>query len=100
MSKYYCSGCQQIIERDWNGKTYSSYCDTIEKKVVLKKLELIPISELSIFKPKKHIDFVWTDKLVLEFNKISTSGSYGIYSDCKSIKSKLKKFKEINKSLK
>lgn len=41
------------------------------------------------YKPK----FKWTDELVLEFAKLSTMGSYGIFEDTKHIEDKLTKFK-------
>jgi hypothetical protein len=41
-------------------------------------------------------DFKWTDERVLEFSKTCTQGSYGDYDGCKTIKSKLIRFKEIN----
>jgi hypothetical protein len=37
----------------------------------------------------------WTDKRVKEFVKIATSGSWGDYSGCTSLDSKMKKFKKI-----
>jgi len=44
-------------------------------------------------KPKNKKEFTWTDKLVKEFAKVSTLGSYGIYENAKSIDKKLKIFK-------
>jgi len=44
-------------------------------------------------KTKNKKEFVWTDKLVKEFAKVTTLGSYGIYDGAKSIDSKLKIFK-------
>ena len=41
------------------------------------------------YKPK----FKWNDELVLEFAKLSTMGSYGIFDDAKHIEDKLTKFK-------
>lgn len=38
--------------------------------------------------------FKWTDELVMEFAKLSTMGSYGIFEDTKRIEDKLSKFKE------
>jgi len=38
-------------------------------------------------------NFKWTDELVLEFAKLSTMGSYGIFEDTKGIEDKLNKFK-------
>jgi len=38
-------------------------------------------------------NFKWTDELVLEFAKLSTLGSYGIFEDTKHIEDKLYKFK-------
>lgn len=40
--------------------------------------------------------FIWTDELVLEFAKVATKGSYGDYQDCKTLESKLEKFKETH----
>jgi len=37
--------------------------------------------------------FKWTDELAMEFAKLSTMGSYGIFEDTKSIEDKLNKFK-------
>ena len=37
----------------------------------------------------------WTDKRVKEFVKVATSGSYGDYFDCPSLKQKLKRFKQL-----
>jgi hypothetical protein len=37
--------------------------------------------------------FKWNDELVLEFAKLSTLGSYGIFEDTRSIEDKLSKFK-------
>ena len=38
----------------------------------------------------------WTDKKVKEFVKIATLGSWGDYSGCISLDSKMKKFKKLN----
>lgn len=38
-------------------------------------------------------NFKWNDELVIEFAKLSTMGSYGIFEDAKSIEDKLNKFK-------
>jgi hypothetical protein len=40
-------------------------------------------------------EFKWTDELVLQFTKVSQSGSYGDYSRLKKIKDKLQRFKEL-----
>ena len=37
----------------------------------------------------------WTDKRVKEFVKVATSGSYGDYFDCPSLKQKMKRFKKL-----
>lgn len=37
--------------------------------------------------------FKWTDELVLEFAKLNTMGSYGIFEDTRSVEDKLIKFK-------
>jgi hypothetical protein len=37
----------------------------------------------------------WTDELVKEFAKVTTEGAYGMYYGCKTIDSKLEKFKEV-----
>ena len=37
----------------------------------------------------------WTDEIVEEFVKVATSGSYGDYFDCPSLKQKLKRFKQL-----
>ena len=37
----------------------------------------------------------WTDEKVREFVKVATSGSYGDYFDCSSLKQKLKRFKKL-----
>ena len=39
--------------------------------------------------------FKWTDELVLEFAKLSTMGSYGIFDDTRNIEDKLDKFKQV-----
>jgi len=44
-------------------------------------------------KTKNKKEFIWTDKLVKEFAKISTLGSYGIYDGARTIDTKLKIFK-------
>ena len=38
-------------------------------------------------------NFKWNDELVLEFAKLHTMGSYGIFEDTRSIEDKLNKFK-------
>lgn len=40
-------------------------------------------------------NFKWNDELVLEFAKLSTIGSYGIFEGMKSIEDKLTKFKAV-----
>ena len=37
----------------------------------------------------------WTDKLVKEFVKVATLGSWGEYHDCISLDKKMKRFKKI-----
>ena len=37
----------------------------------------------------------WTDERVKESVKVATSGSYGDYFDCPSLKQKLKRFKQL-----
>ena len=37
----------------------------------------------------------WTDERVMEFVKVATSGSYGDYFDCPSLKQKMKRFKKL-----
>ena len=37
----------------------------------------------------------WTDGLVEEFVKVATSGSYGDYFDCPSLKQKIRRFKKL-----
>ena len=39
----------------------------------------------------------WTDKDMLEFARIASGGSYGDYKGCKSLQSKLKKYKLMSK---
>lgn len=41
-------------------------------------------------------NFKWTDELVIEFAKLSTLGSYGIFDGMKSIGDKLEQFKKVN----
>jgi len=41
----------------------------------------------------------WTDKDMLEFARIASGGSYGDYKGCKSLQSKLKKYKLMSKDL-
>ena len=41
----------------------------------------------------------WTDKDMLEFARIASAGSYGDYRGCKSLQSKLKKYKLMSKDL-
>ena len=41
----------------------------------------------------------WTDKNMLEFARIASGGSYGDYKGCKSLQSKLKKYKLMSKNL-
>ena len=38
----------------------------------------------------------WTDDLVIEFARATTQGGYGDYYGCKSIHSKLQRFKELH----
>jgi len=40
--------------------------------------------------------FKWTDEKVKEFTKVATGGSYGDYQHCRSIDSKMKRFKILN----
>jgi len=42
----------------------------------------------------------WTDKDMLEFARIASGGSYGDYKGCKSLQSKLKRYKLMNKTKK
>lgn len=42
--------------------------------------------------------FIWTDKLVMEFVKVSTMGSYGDYTGLKKLDEKLERFKELKAS--
>ena len=37
----------------------------------------------------------WTDERVMDFVKVATSGSYGDYFDCPSLKQKLRRFKQL-----
>ncbi len=39
----------------------------------------------------------WTDKDMLKFARVASGGSYGDYRGCKSLKSKLKKYKLMSK---
>lgn len=39
----------------------------------------------------------WTDKDMLEFARIASGGPYGDYKGCKSLQSKLKKYKIMSK---
>lgn len=61
----------------------------------------IPLEVPSLIKKSKPIssdlsdDFEWTDERVLEFGKVVTMGSYGDYDGCKTMVSKLKRFKEL-----
>ena len=41
----------------------------------------------------------WTDKDMLEFARIASGGSYGDYKGCKSLQSKLKKYKLMSEDL-
>ena len=41
----------------------------------------------------------WTDKDMLEFARVASGGSYGDYKGCKSLESKLKKYKLMTKDL-
>jgi len=41
----------------------------------------------------------WTDKEMLEFARVASGGSYGNYKGCKSLESKLKKYKLMSKDL-
>jgi hypothetical protein len=41
-------------------------------------------------------EFPWTDELAKEFATVATKGAYGSYRGCKTIESKLEKFKQIN----
>jgi len=41
-------------------------------------------------------NFNWNDYLVIEFAKISSRGSYGVYSDCKGLTQKLDRFKNLH----
>lgn len=38
---------------------------------------------------------IWTDRLVKEFVKVATQGSWGKYHDCVSIDKKIKRFKSL-----
>ena len=40
--------------------------------------------------------FEWTDELVLQFAKVTTQGGYGEYRGCKSVQSKLERFKLVS----
>ena len=41
----------------------------------------------------------WTDKDMLEFARVASGGSYGDYKGCKSLQSKLEKYKLMTKDL-
>ncbi len=41
----------------------------------------------------------WTDKDMLDFARISTEGPYGDYSGCRTIESKLSRYKKIQKEM-
>ena len=41
----------------------------------------------------------WTDKDMLEFARVASGGSYGDYKGCKSLESKLKKYKLMSEDL-
>lgn len=41
--------------------------------------------------------FKWTDERVLEFHKMSTTEVYGVFNGLRTLKEKLKKYKEIKR---
>lgn len=49
---------------------------------------------LKMWQPIEKENF-WTDERVLEFAKTSTSGSYGKYKGCKTLKEKMERFKSL-----
>ena len=42
--------------------------------------------------------FRWTDQKVKDFAKVITFGAYGDYQGCRTVETKLKRFKELNKN--
>jgi len=51
MAKYYCKGCDSIIERDCNTKTMKSMCETVGNKMIT--LKLVTPEEEALFKEIK-----------------------------------------------
>lgn len=47
----------------------------------------------------KDVIKMWTDKDMLDFARISTEGPYGDYSGCRTIESKLSRYKKIQKEM-
>ena len=41
----------------------------------------------------------WTDKDMIRFARIASEGAYGLYSRCKSIESKLSRYKKLSKTM-
>ena len=48
----------------------------------------------------KDESFKWTDALVMEFARIFTEGPYGQYEGCRSMESKLERFKMLREAAK
>ena len=51
MAKYYCKGCDSIIERDCNTKTMKSMCEMVGNKMIT--LKLVTPEEEALFKEIK-----------------------------------------------
>jgi len=41
----------------------------------------------------------WTDKDMIRFARIASEGAYGLYSRCKSLESKLSRYKKLSKTM-
>ena len=50
-------------------------------------------------KKQKRLSKQWNDKNMLEFARVASAGSYGDYRGCKSLESKLKKYKLMSEDL-
>ncbi len=41
----------------------------------------------------------WTDKDMIRFARIASEGAYGLYSGCRSLESKLNRYKKLSKTM-
>lgn len=82
--KYYCSGCDQLIERDSSENRIKSFCEKIGKNITLKKYEFMRLNKKTyqrlikenIAVVKKHLPPSLEKIHVIEILKASVDQNY------------------------